>query len=832
MADTLGVSVRVGSTIDGSLRRGFRSVDRESRRMGSAIRDADRRADGLGRELDTLGRTLRESGDKSGRLERRIDRVGRAFDAAKRRSRDYRRELDRHRAGQAGAALGRARGRALGLAGAGYGAARLIGSALDVDEASVRLRTVLVTDDLERDLAAALAHARDVVRSGDTLHDETEILSVQYALSSAGLDANLARLGSTVASQVATATDGVPEATAEVLAGVYRNLGDTVAGDTGAERFANLGDILTHTQFRYSIRDFGQLGEAMDTVAAGARTMRVDAATTAVGLGILADAGLKGSEGGTAYRGVLLRMGKASDKLGFSVRRTADGTLDLDATLRGLGAALPGDIDARAAALVEAFGEEALPGVDAFLARLSTIPAEIDEARAATDDDTATSAFQLRADADSGAVKRLQRNVTVLGRVLAESAEVGGLADWGAESAAAVGKTIEESERLQTTIVGVGGAIGGVTAATLTWAAARFVLGHTRVMIRDITRLTLGAARATGVATAAERLYGATLGRTRLGGAIGRTRVGRRLGLGGSVVGGRGSVLRRGAGRAPGAARGAGGVLGRTTRLLGRLAPVARGVMTVVGAVVGLVSLKFIALGAIIGGAVYLVYKYWEPIKGFFGRVVGGIAARFRAGVDLLGSVLGSWRDVFTDFSWAGVGDALMRTLGAGIAAAGGLPLAAVRTVLGKVRDLLPFSDARDGPLRDITRSGASLLPTMGRGVSRAGPAGLRGPLARQLAAASVGLTLTAAVVPAAEAPDARLSQLRELLEELAVDATPVLQGSAAGAASVPAARTVNITNHITIQQLPGEDASDLVERILREIDRRRRRGALDDLDA
>ena len=829
MADALGVSVRIGSTIDGSLRRGFRSVDRESRRMGSAIRDADRRADGLGRELDSLGRTLRQSGDKSGRLERRIDRVGRAFEAAKRRSRDYRRELDRHRAAQAGAALGRARGRALGLAGAGYGAARLIGSALDVDEAAVRLRTVLVTDDLEQDLAAARAHARDLVRSGGTLHDETELINVQYALSSAGLKADVARLGSTVASQVATATDGVPEAVAQVLGDTYNILGDTVAGDTGPERFANLGDILTATQFRYSISNFGELGEAVSAATAGISTMRVDGATAATALGVLANETLKGSEGGTAFRGVLLRMGKASDKLGFSVRRSADESLDLVSTLKGLDAALPSNIDARAAALVEAFGEEGLPGINALLNALPTLRAQIETTRDAATDDTAEAGFRVRADADSGAVKRLQRNVTVLGRVLAEAGDVGGLADWGAENAAALGKTIQESERLQTTIVGVGGAIGGVTAATLTWAAARFVLGHTRVMIRDITRLTLGAARATGVATAAERLYGATLGRTRLGGAIGRTRVGRRLGLGGSVVGGRGPVLRRGAGRAPGAARGAGGVLGRTTRLLGRLAPVARGVMTVVGAVVGLVSLKFIALGAIIGGAVYLVYKYWEPIKGFFGRVVGGIAARFRAGVDLLGSVLGSWRDVFTDFSWAGVGDALMRTLGAGIAAAGGLPLAAVRTVLGKVRDLLPFSDARDGPLRDITRSGASLLPTMGRGVSRAGPGGLRGPLARQLAAASVGLALTAAVT-AAEAPDARLSQLRELLEGLAVDTAPVLQGSAAGA--VPPARTVNITNHITIQQLPGEDASDLVEWILREMDRRRRRGALDDLDA
>ena len=61
------------------------------------------------------------------------------------------------------------------------------------------------------------------------------------------------------------------------------------------------------------------------------------------------------------------------------------------------------------------------------------------------------------------------------------------------------------------------------------------------------------------------------------------------------------------------------------------------GVLKVLAGLLGIVSIKFIAIGAVVAG---LVYKYWEPIKAFFERRLGGLhggfTARFRGAQTLL----------------------------------------------------------------------------------------------------------------------------------------------------------------------------------------------------
>ena len=906
------MSLRLGIGITADVldaRRGFRAVAGDVVRLGRAVTDRRAGFGTFGRQVERTGRTMRGTGRDAramgkainraeredarpagrrlaGTFRRQVERTGRTMRDTGRDARAMGKAIDhaaRHRRTSGAGMLAGGR-RAVGIAGAvaggAYGTGRAVGSAVDTDRARTRLKTSIGATEA----AAGAEHARAMVQAGRTLHQETELLASQYSFASAGLSADLSRTGSTVASQVATATQGEIRAVSAGLATVWNNLGDTIEAATPEKGLRAVGDLLTHVQTIYQVEDFSGLGDALARATPRASAHGIDLHTTATALGMLASAGITGPEGGTAFGAFARQLVPAQDKIaGFQAYRTEGGDLEFGRTIASLHAALDGlNVDARATLLSDAFGDEGMPAVSAFLARAETAHAEVEATRASTG--AAARGWQTYRDSAGGAVDSLSARVGVLGAVLGSTLDIQGWADWAGAGAGALSEALEGSERLRTVL-------RGATAVGATAAGAGALYGAGRWIGRRLR----GAGRGEGAA--GRPAMGSSIRTMRV--AAGVVHVTRATGAGRTTKGAAGRTTKGAAGRTT---KGVGRtVLGRTTALLGRLEPVARGVMTVVGAVVGLVSLKFIALGAIIAGAVYLVYKYWEPIKGFFGRIVGGIAARFRAGVDLLGSVLGSWRDVFTDFSWAGVGDALMRTLGAGITAAGGLPLAAVRTVLGKVRDLLPFSDAREGPLRDITRSGASLLPTMGRGVSRAGPGGLRGPLARELAAAAVGLALTAAVtaaeapaiptpvvpaaeapaiptpvvpaaeapaiptpvvpaaeapaiptpvVPAAEAPaiptpvvpaaeaapDARLGQLRELLEELVADAAPALQGTAGGAASAPAgARTVTVNYNITIHQPPGTDTSDasaLAERVAREFDRRRRRGALDDLDA
>jgi hypothetical protein len=50
-------------------------------------------------------------------------------------------------------------------------------------------------------------------------------------------------------------------------------------------------------------------------------------------------------------------------------------------------------------------------------------------------------------------------------------------------------------------------------------------------------------------------------------------------------------------------------------------------------------------------------------------------------------------------------------------------PAEMVGKAFKKVREFLPFSDAKKGPLSELTKSGKSVMTTMGQGVRKGGPA-------------------------------------------------------------------------------------------------------------
>ena len=297
-------------------------------------------------------------------------------------------------------------------------------------------------------------------------------------------------------------------------------------------------------------------------------------------------------------------------------------------------------------------------------------------------------------------------------------------------------------------------------------------------------------------------------------------------------------------------------------RLGGRLFPMlGKGLGVALGALKGL-SLFMLTnpIGLAITGiavAAVLIWKYWEPIKGFFKGVWEGVKTYTAAfwewlksttsavweGIKYLflnfhplgilisnwepvkGFFKGLWTGVKTAFStaWASIeewwksfsflefGKNLMRTLADGILAAPGAVWDALKSALGAVGRLLPSSDAREGPLSRLTRSGRSIITTLGEGVRRAGSLPLRKPLAASLASAAAGLALAA---PAAPGP---------------------ASSSIAAPSSRPSPgpnRSVVVNNYyrITISQQPGEDAQSLADRIIREIKQRQDQGRREEL--
>ena len=648
-------------------------------------------------------------------------------------------------------------------AGAAYSIGRMFEKSMDIEEQVIRLRTVINAEDADAAVGRSIAHTRETARK--SLASESELLQIQYELNSAGLDEQAAQVGSDIVAKVAKVTAGDAGGVAKVMAMVRNNMGGSMA---------RIGDVLTQTQFKFAISDFGQLGEGMAEAAAGAVAAKLPLEQTAAAVGALNTAGLTGSRAGTALNALLRQMGPAADELGFAMVRGADGSLDLGATLEALNERLPdpADIDARNDAIQRLFGDEGKRGLVPLLADLDKYREGLQAV--GQSEGVVDQSIQRFLDSSGGQWQMLTQNLTAVGAVLGGTMLplVNSILTPMADFAGWVGALVERFPQLGHALGAAGLALttfGGSWAAAAWFGKGQQFLGFAQ-----------GAAKAA-------------------------------LGL----------------------ARNALPFLGKAVMWVGRL----------------FLTNPIVAAVAAIAGAAFLIYKYWDPIKAFFGKLWEWIktatAAAWESGIlpvilGPIGIVIRYWDEIKTFFGglwdglketasmvwtaiagsiggawgaykralnglwgsikgwWAGldvaaIGRAFIETLAKGIRFSPvGLIYKALKSVLGFVGKLLPSSDAKEGPLSRLTAAGESILGTMGAGVRRAGEEGLRAPLAGALAGAA-------------------------------------LAAPAVGAASPAAAPT---TYNITIHQQPGEDAQALVDRVIAAIEERRgedARGALHD---
>lgn len=164
---------------------------------------------------------------------------------------------------------------------------------------------------------------------------------------------------------------------------------------------------------------------------------------------------------------------------------------------------------------------------------------------------------------------------------------------------------------------------------------------------------------------------------------------------------------------------------------------------------IGLVIAAIVALIAI--GVT--LYKNWDSIAKFFtgawSRMRSAAISAWQsisnyviAGLNRLKQIFQSFNPLSwmrsgfnslsnfaNNFSLYNSGKAILRTLGNGIKAAASYPVNAVKNVFAKVRKYLPFSDAKMGPLSELTASGSAIMNTLGDGMRQAGPQSLTDPL-------------------------------------------------------------------------------------------------------
>ncbi|MDO5674783.1 MAG: phage tail tape measure protein [bacterium] len=129
-----------------------------------------------------------------------------------------------------------------------------------------------------------------------------------------------------------------------------------------------------------------------------------------------------------------------------------------------------------------------------------------------------------------------------------------------------------------------------------------------------------------------------------------------------------------------------------------------------------------------------LLIKHWDKAGPFFTNLWQGIKTSFSAGIEAIKQVFLNFNPVIwvkqmidpvTSFlasvDWSASGRALVNTLTQGIKSAAMAPVEAVKGMLGNVREYLPFSDAKVGPLSSLTASGRAVVTTFAAGIGQEG---------------------------------------------------------------------------------------------------------------
>lgn len=501
-AKGLALGIVIGGSVGASLGKSFQTLEDRAKRANQNLKKA-RIGETLAKDMLKYKKTLVELkakqeslGRTSPKLEKGIADVTRRYRAAKSQAKAYGMDIsrlaDEHKrlgreAGKAekqlakvgrrkrlGQVFSEAKGQLAAMAGAGYTLSRQAASAQRFGRVQTRLGTVINADDRGAALNKSRSTASRFARG--SLATEEEVLNSEYALNSAGLNANASRSGAQMVHKLATVTGGQSEQVGEVVGDVFNNLSGGLEGSDG-DKMTRIGDLLAKTQFKFAIRDFGQLGEGIRYAAAPLAQYNVDLEQGVTLIGKLNSVGLKGSQAGTALAASFRSMSKASEELGFDMARNDKGGLDYIQTLQNMSDAIGGfdNMDQDTIDQLQLlFGDEGVRSVSLLGKQLGSLPKDLRDVAGAIG--AVNESYGSFLNDDQGEWDRLTGNFGSLGRSIGTSLMpvitpvVGGMADlfgW-------LGNVID-----QTPVAGV--AIGSV--------AAGFVAYKT---------VTLGAALATG----------------------------------------------------------------------------------------------------------------------------------------------------------------------------------------------------------------------------------------------------------------------------------------------------------------------------------------------
>jgi|GEM_PF-4012200 len=615
----LGVELVFSGRKDRSLGRATRSAADDNQKLGKSVKSVQRRlgdkraGSRYGRMMDGLRRKSGKLGMESNQLSSYMSKVARGYSRASREARTYSRNTDM--ATRSSRSLGQSmfggitRGD-VARAGALAGAAALTMStrASMLEETEKRyLATVINAADGDRLAAAERSRlsARAYSRRRDTTVGTGELLKIEYDMNSAGLSEDAARFGARISHDVARVTRGVGEDVAKTIGSTYNIIGEKLAGDTD-QKMTRIGNVLTATQLKYQFSNFSDLQSGFEKALPRAASMDVSLEQTAAIIGTLNQNAVSRERAGTAFIAVARSLYKASEEYGFEMARSETGELDMLETISRLRDSV-GDLDDQTQAkLLTTFGDEGMVGLLPLLKDIDQVKVALGEIDKDVRDGILRERLQILDDDEAAKVEKLRIAIAELAKGVGRGAApaVGALSDLAARAINGVGTIID-------TVPGAQTAIGGL-------------IGAGTVLVGVLFSLAAG-----------QWAWNAAMNQSMASGLWGRMKgiAPKMMGLGKTL---------------PRVAKGA-----RAVGVSMMFASSAGATMAGVGAVL----LGPVGIGlAVFAGAGLLIYKYWKPIKAFFGglwSVIGppleGTLDTFEAFAKLPGV---SW--IFAPFRWAG----------------------------------------------------------------------------------------------------------------------------------------------------------------------------------
>lgn len=113
-------------------------------------------------------------------------------------------------------------------------------------------------------------------------------------------------------------------------------------------------------------------------------------------------------------------------------------------------------------------------------------------------------------------------------------------------------------------------------------------------------------------------------------------------------------------------------------------------------------------------GIPMLIITHWDAIVGFFTNLWSRVKDAFVNGINAVKNFFLGIPEWFRQS-----GAKIIDTLVEGIKSAAMKPVEAVKGIFQRVRNLLPFSDAKEGPLSELTLSGQRTMSTLAQGIEQ-----------------------------------------------------------------------------------------------------------------